>query len=115
MHASASPFEAMAERLNWLGVSLEDDAFGQVRVRGRGRGRVSPTAAPTPTLTRARTRTRTRTPTPTPSQAMPPRQLLKELRERGVPTAGLIESSELVDALRAARAAQAAADGYGQG
>jgi len=29
VHASASPFEAMAERLNWLGVSLEDDAFGQ--------------------------------------------------------------------------------------
>jgi len=29
VHASASPFEAMAERLNWLGVSLEDDAFGK--------------------------------------------------------------------------------------
>jgi len=29
VHASASPFEAMAERLNWLGVSLENDAFGQ--------------------------------------------------------------------------------------
>jgi len=29
MHASASPFEAMAERLNWLGVPLEEDAFGK--------------------------------------------------------------------------------------
>jgi len=29
MHASASPFEAMAERLNWVGASLEDDAFGK--------------------------------------------------------------------------------------
>jgi len=29
MHASASPFEALAERMNWLGVGLKDDAFGQ--------------------------------------------------------------------------------------
>jgi len=29
MHASASPFEALAERMNWLGVKLEDDKFGQ--------------------------------------------------------------------------------------
>merc|ERR1719331_3634295 len=29
VHASASPFEAMAERLNWLGVSLEADDFGK--------------------------------------------------------------------------------------
>jgi len=28
MHASASPFEALAERLNWMGASLEEDAFG---------------------------------------------------------------------------------------
>merc|ERR1712110_780137 len=25
VHASASPFEALAERLNWVGVKLEDD------------------------------------------------------------------------------------------
>jgi hypothetical protein len=29
VHASASPFEALAERLNWMGVTLEDDAFGK--------------------------------------------------------------------------------------
>lgn len=29
VHASASPFEAMAERLNWLGATVEDDAFGK--------------------------------------------------------------------------------------
>lgn len=28
VHASASPFEALAERMNWLGVELKDDAFG---------------------------------------------------------------------------------------
>ena len=29
MHASASPFEALAERLNWMGAKLEDDDFGK--------------------------------------------------------------------------------------
>ena len=29
VHASASPFEALAERLNWCGATLEDDAFGK--------------------------------------------------------------------------------------
>jgi len=29
VHASASPFEAMAERANWLGVGLEHDFFGK--------------------------------------------------------------------------------------
>lgn len=29
VHASASPFEALAERMNWLGVPLEQDDFGQ--------------------------------------------------------------------------------------
>lgn len=29
MHASASPFEALAERLNWRSAKLEDDAFGK--------------------------------------------------------------------------------------
>ncbi len=29
VHASASPFEALAERLNWLGASLDTDAFGK--------------------------------------------------------------------------------------
>ena len=29
VHASASPFEALAERLNWMGAKLEDDAFGK--------------------------------------------------------------------------------------
>merc|ERR1719359_1502171 len=28
IHASASPFEGLAERMNWLGVSPEDDEFG---------------------------------------------------------------------------------------
>eukprot|EP00812_Abedinium_dasypus_P009915 NODE_356_length_1639_cov_465.893939.p1 GENE.NODE_356_length_1639_cov_465.893939~~NODE_356_length_1639_cov_465.893939.p1 ORF type:complete len:268 (-),score=71.82 NODE_356_length_1639_cov_465.893939:314-1117(-) len=29
VHASASPFESLAERANWLGVSLAEDEFGQ--------------------------------------------------------------------------------------
>jgi len=29
LHASASPFEALAERANWLGVPLKDDYFGK--------------------------------------------------------------------------------------
>eukprot|EP00656_Telonema_subtile_P022547 TRINITY_DN2372_c0_g1_i1.p1 TRINITY_DN2372_c0_g1~~TRINITY_DN2372_c0_g1_i1.p1 ORF type:complete len:968 (-),score=420.48 TRINITY_DN2372_c0_g1_i1:110-3013(-) len=29
VHASASPFEGLAERLNWVGAQLEEDAFGQ--------------------------------------------------------------------------------------
>jgi len=29
VHASASPFEAFAERNNWLSASIEDDAFGK--------------------------------------------------------------------------------------
>jgi len=29
VHASASPFEALAERLNWMGATLEGDAFGK--------------------------------------------------------------------------------------
>jgi predicted ribosomally synthesized peptide with SipW-like signal peptide len=28
VHASASPFEALAERMNWLGATCETDAFG---------------------------------------------------------------------------------------
>ena len=28
VHASASPFEALAERMNWLGAGVEGDAFG---------------------------------------------------------------------------------------
>jgi len=28
VHGSASPFEAMAERMNWLSVDLKDDSFG---------------------------------------------------------------------------------------
>merc|ERR1712086_195708 len=29
VHASASPFEALAERMNWLKVDAEDDFYGQ--------------------------------------------------------------------------------------
>ena len=29
MHASASPFEALAERSNWLRASISKDAFGK--------------------------------------------------------------------------------------
>ena len=29
VHASASPFEALAERLNWMKATLEADAFGK--------------------------------------------------------------------------------------
>ena len=29
VHASASPFEALAERTNWLGATIEGDSFGR--------------------------------------------------------------------------------------
>ena len=29
VHASASPFEGLAERVNWLGKSVEEDTFGK--------------------------------------------------------------------------------------
>ena len=29
VHASASPFEALAERNNWLGKSIEEDSYGK--------------------------------------------------------------------------------------
>lgn len=29
VHASASPFEGMAERVNWLGATVEEDQFGK--------------------------------------------------------------------------------------
>merc|ERR1719331_3652106 len=29
VHASASPFEALAERINWLGYKADRDAFGK--------------------------------------------------------------------------------------
>lgn len=29
VHASASPFEALAERMNWTGVDLDEDLFGR--------------------------------------------------------------------------------------
>lgn len=35
VHASASPFEGLAERLNWCGASLETDAFG-IALRNAG-------------------------------------------------------------------------------
>jgi len=33
VHASASPFEALAERLNWLGYRVERDPFGQLLLK----------------------------------------------------------------------------------
>jgi len=30
VHASASPFEALAERMNWIGLKAHEDAFGQL-------------------------------------------------------------------------------------
>lgn len=33
VHASASPFEGLAEKKNWLGKKLTDDAFGQALVK----------------------------------------------------------------------------------
>jgi len=32
MHASASPFEALAERANWLGAPIEKDFFGKAMI-----------------------------------------------------------------------------------
>ena len=34
VHASASPFEGLAEKTNWLGMSITDDAFGQALLAG---------------------------------------------------------------------------------
>eukprot|EP00929_Paragymnodinium_shiwhaense_P067058 TRINITY_DN3373_c0_g1_i1.p1 TRINITY_DN3373_c0_g1~~TRINITY_DN3373_c0_g1_i1.p1 ORF type:complete len:1453 (+),score=496.86 TRINITY_DN3373_c0_g1_i1:143-4501(+) len=34
IHASASPFEAMAERVNWLGTAIEEDPFGAALLNG---------------------------------------------------------------------------------
>lgn len=34
VHASASPFEALAERLNWLGADLKTDSFGAALLAG---------------------------------------------------------------------------------
>lgn len=33
VHASASPFEALAERVNWLGANIESDAFGATMIK----------------------------------------------------------------------------------
>merc|ERR1712232_1506029 len=33
VHASASPFEALAERVNWLGYRIERDPFGKVLLK----------------------------------------------------------------------------------
>ena len=41
MHASASPFEALAERNNWLGVHLAKDTLGQLTLSAK----VSPKTA----------------------------------------------------------------------
>ena len=35
VHASASPFEALAERLNWVGANLETDSFGSALLAKR--------------------------------------------------------------------------------
>jgi len=32
VHASASPYEALAERMNWLKVDAEDDFYGQAMI-----------------------------------------------------------------------------------
>jgi nucleoside diphosphate kinase len=34
VHASASPFEALAERMNWLSATIADDSFGSAAVAG---------------------------------------------------------------------------------
>lgn len=34
VHASASPFEALAERMNWLGLRIDRDPFGKVLLKG---------------------------------------------------------------------------------
>jgi hypothetical protein len=33
VHASASPFEGLAEKINWLGKSLEEDSFGKALLK----------------------------------------------------------------------------------
>jgi len=33
VHASASPFEGLAERMNWMGKGLEDDSFGSAMLK----------------------------------------------------------------------------------
>merc|ERR1740121_1702119 len=34
VHSSASPFEALSERMNWVGVKPEEDPFGQLLLHG---------------------------------------------------------------------------------
>lgn len=34
VHASASPFEGLAERMNWLGADMKTDAFGKAMLEG---------------------------------------------------------------------------------
>jgi len=34
VHASASPFEGLAEKTNWLNKKVEDDAFGKALLDG---------------------------------------------------------------------------------
>ena len=36
VHASASPFEALAERMNWLGKDPSQDSFGQLVLKAIG-------------------------------------------------------------------------------
>jgi hypothetical protein len=43
VHASASPFEGLAEKCNWLGIKIEDDAFGKALL-GAGLSREEITA-----------------------------------------------------------------------
>merc|ERR1719409_1077599 len=38
VHASASPFEALSERVNWCGASFETDAYGRGLVPAAARG-----------------------------------------------------------------------------
>jgi hypothetical protein len=60
VHASASPFEALAERLNWMGATLEEDAFGKAML---GSGIPKETCAashPSARCTRGNTRGRAR-------------------------------------------------------
>lgn len=42
VHASASPFEGLAERMNWLKVPLEHDPFGALLLSKGARGGMAP-------------------------------------------------------------------------
>eukprot|EP00965_Chrysotila_dentata_P193356 6175718-Pleurochrysis_carterae.AAC.1 len=88
VHASASPFEALAERLNWMGASLETDPFGKALLEsGIPKDTImawtkDPQATPDAGRARAYSHTRTSTDTETHAIIHTPLRMLTHARRR---------------------------------